>query len=333
MKRIAVRLLLIGFAFFGASCSTTKPLFTEADLYKPNAVTNLTCDGVRIASFNTEFMFDGTGDEGGATFDWKGSVEMATEHRRNVGQVIRSLNADVILLAEVENAEVAQALVDDTLIGMGYKVYFVQGKDTFTGQDVAVISRIPITETGRSDDEVRVGTTTRTYGVSKNLYARFNIGSVPVTLIGVHLLAQPMSVERKPQREAQAEVIRRMVEAEIKNGREVIVAGDFNDFDNETLDRNFNVPISDVLRTIKSAGRGTEDDLHNLLADVPQSIRFTSLYDSNNDHVALWREMSAIDHMLLSPKLYNRVLSVGYIHAHNPFTITDHFPVTACLAK
>ena len=60
---------------------------------------------------------------------------------------------------------------------------------------------------------------------------RFDAAGTPVSLIGVHFLAQAGSPERRPRREAQAEVIRRAVVREMAAGREVIVAGDFNDYD------------------------------------------------------------------------------------------------------
>ncbi len=332
MKYLSKILLL--YALGLSACTGTKTPEASSPLFKPTPVVELTCDGIRVAHLNTEFLFDGMGDEGGADFDWKGDPTKAAGHRKKVGEVIKSLNADVIHLAEVENTEVLEALIAESMPGKGYKVYFVQGEDSFLGQDVAVISRIPITETGRSNDRVKVGDTDRVYGVSKNLYARFNIGDQPVTLIGLHFLAQPDNIERKPQREAQAEVIRRIAERETKMGRAVIVTGDFNDFDDAILDRNGNRPISSVMQTIKAVGRTTtDDDLHNIMADVPQILRFTSLWDKNQDNIATVNELSAIDHMLVSKSLYGRLRSIGFIHSYNPLEVTDHFPVTACFSK
>ncbi|MBN8587885.1 MAG: endonuclease/exonuclease/phosphatase family protein [Rhodothermia bacterium] len=332
MKNLLKFLLL---AFLGlTACSGPKTPETSAPLFKPDPIVELKCDGIRVAHLNVEFLFDGVGDEGGADFDWKGDPVKAAEHRKRVGDVLKNLNADVIHLAEVENAEVLEALIQESMPNKGYKVHFVQGEDSFLGQDVAVISRIPITESGRSNDRVKVGDTDRVYGVSKNLYVRFNIGDLPVSLVGLHFLAQPDNIERKPQREAQAEVIRRVAEREAKLGRAVIVTGDFNDFDDVVLDRNGNRPISSVLQTIKAVGRSTtEDDLHNIMADIPQALRFTSLWDKNQDNIATQNELSAIDHMLISRSLYGRLRSIGFIHSYNPLEVTDHFPVTACFAK
>jgi endonuclease/exonuclease/phosphatase family metal-dependent hydrolase len=288
-------------------------------------------DGTRIASFNVEFMFDGEGDEGQADFPWKGDPALAREHRDEIGRAVRALDADVVLMPEVENLGVLQMLVDESLADMGYTAHLVPGQDSFTGQNLGLLSRFPVDTLGRTDERTAVGVTDRQYGVSKNVWARMTIDGTPVTVIGVHFLAQPDNPERRPQREAQAEVIRRLVEREIAAGREVVVLGDFNDNDDRVLDRRGSVPISNVLATIKRAGEGDADDLVNVIGDVPQAMRFTNLYDRNNDDVVGPDDLSAIDHILLSPALYARVRDVRYVHAHDPFEVTDHFPIVVTL--
>jgi endonuclease/exonuclease/phosphatase family metal-dependent hydrolase len=333
MKKIFLMSICLSWMLL-TGCTTSKTVVVGAeDKFVPETPTRLTCDGTRIASFNGEFLFDGEGDEGSASFEWKGNPSLSREHRDKVAQVIRNVNADVLLMAEVENENVLQKMVSESLSDMGYKIYFVQGQDSFTGQDVAVLSRLPIEKTGRSNERAKVGDSDQLYGVSKNLYARLTISGIPTTIIGIHFLAQPSNSERKAQREAQAEVMHQLALQEAQAGRAVIFMGDYNDYDDQTLDRNASVPISNVLKTLKSMGAGTEDDLHNLIADVPQVQRFSSLWDKNNDDVATWNEFTAIDHILMSPVLYRKVRSVRYVHAHDPTAVTDHFPVTACLAR
>ena len=289
-------------------------------------------DGTRLATLNAEFLFDGIGDEGQATFPHKGDPEAARVHRDRIGEVIVWLDADIIVLEEVENENVLRLLLEESLAGEGYEPYFVQGDDRFTGQDVGILSRVPIDEVGRTDERAPVGTSSDTYGVSKNIYARLTLAGVPTTLIGVHFLARPDDPERTDRREAQAEVIRQLVETEQAAGRAVAVLGDFNDFDEATLDRNDSVPITDVLQRIKEAGPGPEDDLRNVMADVPQSERFTAFYDRNRNGIVEPGELSALDHILLSPELYRRLREVTYVQAHDPAIYTDHFPVVVGLA-
>lgn len=341
--RLAVLLLVLA-----SGCSHTAPAAAPSDAASPGlpaAPTHTAAsfavqappvwsiDGFRVASFNGEFLFDGEGDEGQADFPWKGDPALARAHRDAVGRVVRMLDADVVVMAETENLNALQLLVSESLADMGYTAHLVDGQDSFTGQDLGLLSRVPVDTLGRTNERTAVGVSDRQYGVSKNVWARLTIGETPVTVIGVHFLAQPDNPERRPQREAQAEVIRRLVAQEAAAGREVVVLGDFNDFDDRVLDRRGSVPITTVLETIKRAGEGPADDLVNVIGDVPQEARFTSLYDRNNDDVIGPDDLSAIDHVLLSPALYARVRDVRYVHAHDPREVSDHFPIVVTLGE
>ena len=328
------RLLLVVLAVLSA-CASPPPVATgtappEFEVQPPPV---WTADGVRVATFNGEFLFDGVGDEGQATFDWKGDPEKARAHRDRVGEVVRSLDADVVLISEAENLNALQLLVDESLQGMGYTAVLVDGRDTFTGQDVGLLTRLPVEASGRTDERAPVGLSDQRYGVSKNLWVRMDLNGTPVTLIGVHFLARPDDVERRPRREAQAEVIRQLVAAEVAAGREVIALGDFNDFDEAIPDRRASRPISDVMAIVKRAGPGDDDDLVNVMRDVPQAQRFTALYDRNANNAIDPGELSAIDHVLLSPGLYRRVLDVRYVHSFDPREVSDHFPVVVTLSR
>ena len=331
---ISVALLFVlGFGCSGpASPAATPP--TEAPDAAAFAIEDppvFHTEGIRIASFNGEFLFDGMDDEGGADFPWKGDPEAARAHQDAVAGVIRMLDADIVVIPETEHLGVLQAMVTGPLAGLGYSAYLVDGTDTFTGQDVGLLSRLPIDAINRTDVRVPVGITDQTYGVSKNFFAHLTLDGVPTTLIGVHFLARPDDVERKPRREAQAEVIRQLVEAEVAAGRAVVVLGDFNDIDDIVLDARQSRPITDVLARIKRAGPEPDDDLVNVLGDVPQARRFTSFYDRNGDDQFDEGEFSAIDHILLSPELYRRVREVHYVHAHDPRLVSDHFPIVVTL--
>jgi exonuclease III len=289
-------------------------------------------EGVRLATFNTEFMFDGLDGEGQANFPWKDDPVLARAHRDSLARVIRTLDADVLMLQEVENLETLQMLVAESLVDLGYTAYLVNGRDNFTGQDVGLLSRLPVEEVGRTDERAPVGTTGDDYGVSKNLWARLNLGGVPTTLIGVHFLARPDDLDRKPRREAQAEVIRRLVEQETAAGRAVAVLGDFNDFDATVPDRAGSVPITDVLATIKRAGPGPADDLRAVAAEVPQRERYTAFWDRNRNDEIDADEYSSLDHLLLSPRLYDALRDVDFVHLHDPRFVSDHFPIVVTLA-
>lgn len=318
----------------GSACSSSvvTPSETEEPFsFRPEPPPTYRHAGVRLATLNAEFLFDGEGDEGQATFPHKGDPAKARAHRDRVGALIAMLDADVVMLQEVENERVLELLLAESLAGRGYRAYFVEGNDTFTGQDVALLARVPVEAVGRTDERAPVGGGSDTYGVSKNLWVHLALGGQPTTLIGLHFLARPDEANRRPQREAQAEVVRRLVAQELGAGRAVAVLGDFNDYDEATRDLAGSTPISRVLATIKAAGPGASDDLHNVLADVPPAERFTSFWDKNMNNRVEAGELTAIDHVLLSPALRARLLEVTYVQAHDPTQSPDHFPVVVTL--
>ncbi|MEM0963508.1 MAG: endonuclease/exonuclease/phosphatase family protein [Bacteroidota bacterium] len=326
-------LALASLVLLGSACAGPAPTATGA-VFEIDDPPVWTVDGLRIATLNGEFLFDGIGDEGEATFPWKGRPEASREHRDEVAAVIRMLDADVVAIQETENLATLDMMIEESLADMGYQAVLVDGLDSFTGQDVGLLTRLPVTDSGRTNERVPVGISDQRYGVSKNLWVRLDLpDGTPLSLVGVHFLARPDDVERRDRREAQAEVIRRFVEAEVAEGREVVVLGDLNDFDGTVLDRRGSTPITDVLEIVKRAGPGDGDDLVNVLGDVPQADRFTSFFDRNRDGQFDDGEFSAIDHILLSPGLYRRVVDVRYVHAHDPREVSDHFPIVVTLAE
>lgn len=328
--------LFLGLMFGLLACSGAKPEITttasSTAYFSLEAPPKFPVEGFRVVALNTEFLFDGEGGEGEATFSHKGDPEKARVHRDRIGTIVRMLDADVLMLAEVENEGVLELLIEESLPGLGYNAFLVQGRDRFTGQNMGMLSRVAIDTVGRTDARVPLGMSERLQGVSKNLFARFQMGSQPVTIIGLHFLSQPSNPTRKPRREGQAEVIRQLVEQEMSQGQAVIVLGDFNDFDDRTPDRAASRPITDVLARIKRAGPEPDDDLFNVLADVAQADRFTAHYDRNRNDRVEPGELSAIDHILLSPQLYRRVRHIDFVHAHDPTVYTDHFPIVVTLA-
>ncbi len=317
----------------GLRCSQPgPPSGGGSDLFVPTGPPQYRTEGIRIATFNGEFLFDGEGDEGGADFPWKSSRQAARAHRDSVARVIHDLDADIIVITETETLGVLEMMISESLSGLGYSAYLVPGLDSFTRQNVGLLSRLPIEDIGRTNELLPVGLSDQLYGVSKNLWAHLSISGIPTTLIGVHFLARPDDQERRPRREVQAEVIRRLVAAETEAGRAVIAVGDFNDFDDATPDVRGSRPITNVLETIKSAGPGAEDDLRNVLTEVRQRDRFTSFYDRDDDGNIDPGEFSAIDHILLSPELYSLVREVHFVHGHDPRRVSDHFPIVVTLA-
>lgn len=139
---------------------------------------------------------------------------------------------------------------------------------------------------------------------------------------------------RCAEREAQAQVLQNVIFNYIKKGYEVIVLGDFNDYDAEIPDTNNNKPISHVLSTLKGSS-GSHKGLYSLMSVgdcISQETRFSDWYDENNNCVSSETEFSQIDHILLSKYLYDHLVEVfmyqGYEQSCSSL-VSDHYPVVA----
>jgi len=201
----------------------------------------------RVVAFNAEWLFDGVND----AIDHWGCPALSRRHLEAVAAALRPLEADYISLAEVEDAAMLSRL--NALRGGTYTPIIIQGKDTSTCQDVAALSLLPPQAATRVDERVGfpvAGSALRcgggTAGVSKNYCADFDPAGTAITIIGVHFLACSDRCGRSIEREAQAVVIRNLALEALLRGREVILLGDFNDFDGATPDAAENRPISQV---------------------------------------------------------------------------------------
>lgn len=289
-----------------------------------------------VMTLNAEFLWDGIEpEEGRVDFPWKHSETEAAEHMEEISEIIRQNSPDILHLVEVENQNALNRLNDNYLQGMGYRVYFVQGRDTYTGQDVALLTRIDpeLNQIYRDDNRGQSGNITK--GVSKNLYAKFTVGNTKIAVIGLHFLAQPNREDRRREREAQADVIRQRAITLHNEGYLVIVLGDFNDYEGEAGSRDHidSMPITNVLNIIKGMGTAiVQDDLFNVAEFVPKASRYTAFWDQNeNFHIDSEREYTSIDHILLSPEFRTQVQFVEIPHNHDPRYVTDHFPVVVQL--
>lgn len=183
-------------------------------------------------TFNAEFLWDGVQPEEGSsevTFPWKRNKEKAQVHMKNVAEVIKRHNPDIVNLVEVEGKKALNKFYEKFLPGQGYKAYLVKGKDTHTCQDVGQLTRIG-PEDGkikRSKKEGQSGGQTR--GVTKHYVARFKADGQKLALVGLHFLSNPGASHKLHRRQAQAHAIRKMAADVQRQGYLPIVLGGFND--------------------------------------------------------------------------------------------------------
>jgi exonuclease III len=283
-------------------------------------------------TFNAEFLWDGVApEEGQAQFPWKSSQTEAEEHMAKVAQVIIAANPDIVNLVQVENLEALTTFNNKFLSGRGYLPYLVKGHDTFTGQDVALLTRVDPENNAITRDDRQGQSGGVSKSVSKNYIAKFTLGDKKFALVGIHLLAIPPDTSRKLPREAQAEAIRSIAIDLKQQGYAPVVLGDFNDYEDaaDSSDHITSTPITTVLSRIRALdATDPQDDLRNVSVLVPKSNRYTAYYDENrNGLINAPQEFTSIDHILLPAPLFTLVEHADMIHQHDPRDVSDHFPV------
>ena len=282
---------------------------------------------VTIMTWNTEFLWDGLDpEEGRADFPWKGDPKAAGARIAAVAAVISTIDPDIAVLQEIENEETLLRLTAH--LDPSYQTLFVQGADTFTGQDIGILSRHTATTLTRFDTRAPEPGTDKTRGVSKNIVAAFRVSQTPLAVVGVHLLSRATDPDRRAPREAQARTLITVLRGLHADGWPLVVLGDFNDYDGIELDVAGNRPITRVLESFREMDpTDPEDDLVNVARLIPRRDRWTAWWDRNADQLMDGTgELAAIDHILVDRRLATRVLAAGIVHSRETL-VSDHEPV------
>jgi len=160
------------------------------------------------------------------------------EAAKAVTQVIHSIGADVIALAEVgDERDVAELNTEIKSLGLNYPHMAVcDSADKTTNQYVAVLSKFPLTDVKRTIDgregylkEPHDPETEDDTGISKGMRVTFTAHGKEFLIYVVHLSSERGGYEQDQQRISQASIARRHYLPEVKAGKLVIVAGDLND--------------------------------------------------------------------------------------------------------
>jgi len=311
---------------------------------------------MRLATFNAEWLFNGNNDQSPWT-----SPEAAEKHLVEVAGAVATVNADMMGFQEVQNCDMLIRLIThlENQGVQGYKPYLIQGTDTATGQNVGLITRIdPVTALTRSENRVAYPIAGNTCGstsasgtsaVSKHFIAKFLIKNKAYTMFNHHFLAYPTDAARCVQREAQASVMRGLINSALAANDEVVVFGDYNDYSDKVPDVANDKPTSRVMRILRdgllSTSKGVLDkweslnltnadnltlaslSLNNADTDptlvevstlVAQNLRYTSAYDVT--------KLSQIDHLLVSKGIATNMVAAGVSHIYPRETVSDHWP-------
>lgn len=299
---------------------------------------------LRLVQYNVEWLFvehNSHFDCPGSKCTWKNKTH-AIEHLNDVSNIITELNPDIINLCEVESCYELNMLVE--LSNKEYAPYLKFGTDSGTGQNVGMLSKIiPEIPLYRNEDKLEypvigsncgINLDDGSTGVSKHYITEFNISGINIAFIGVHLIAYPTEPKRCSQREAQAQIIQNIIYNYIKKGYEVIVIGDMNDYDNELLDVNSNKPLSRTLDIIKGLSGEVYSGkyiLQSVASKMQMVDRYSEWWNSDNDcNITSIKEYSMIDHVLMTPTLFQYVDNAFIYHGYQEYCDkihSDHFPV------
>ena len=302
---------------------------------------------LRLVQYNVEWLFidyyaamDCPGN--GCTLK---SEADAQTHLYYVADVIQDLQPDIINFCEIEGCDELKML--NYQLNNGYIPYLKKGTDSATGQNVGFLTKInPVINLYRSEEKVeypiagsKCGNTTAkgSTGVSKHYITEFKLGTTNVAFIGAHLLAIPTDPARCVQREAQAQVLQNVVANYIKKEYEVIIIGDFNDYDAEILDINSNKPTSRVLDILKGLGGSKQGqyNLTNIAYRIVKEDRFSDWWDSdNNCNTSSKTDYSMIDHVLVTDLIKKNIYNTFIYHAYDEYCgkyDSDHYPLVVDL--
>ena len=286
----------------------------------------LDTERLRIATFNAAWLFDGINDP--SFSEWP-TASAAAFHVQKVAEQLERIDADIIVLQEVENCNVLSSLVG--YLGSSYRFWLLDGTDSATGQNVALVTRVdPLQALVRTSARVDYpvmgstcgATTEGSSSVSKNALARFEIDGISFHLLFAHFKSGGRSSDCL-QREAQAEVLKAF-----QPSGEVIILGDLNEFDETFTDGNGRRGSSQTLTTLRG------NDLYNVALEMPQSERET-VSIGLIDHILISKGIRArLDNVKIDSQGYpsssgNR-LAAGFSD-HVPYYITLRTAATSVL--
>jgi exonuclease III len=341
MKCSLASLLVIALTLFAFLCSTIQ---ADTECPKVSSIEDRRKDKtkLRLMQYNVEWLFidhSSYTDCPGNSCTWK-NVSEAQTHLNTVSKVLVDLNPDIINFCEVEGCDELNML-RDTLDG-SYRAYLRQGTDTGTGQNVGMMTRVdPSVDLYRTENKYsypiagsKCGYTgTGSTGVSKHYITEFNINNMKIAMVSAHLIAIPTDPQRCAQREGQATVLQSVIANYVSQGYEVIMLGDFNDYDNQVLDINNHVPLSQAVAILKgqTGANAGKYSLSAVSAAIPQTERYSDWYDSdNNCQTSSISDYSMIDHILVTPGLQGKIVNTFIYHGYQEYCgkyDSDHYPM------
>lgn len=249
---------------------------------------------IDIFLLNAEFFFDSE-EPHGEVVGQSVPVPTAEEYEtkaKTIAELIETHKADIVGLVEVENQAVLEKVKSYLADPDDWQIAFDEGRDTYTGQDVAILTKfriVPGSTTNFPNEHEIYFVEDQEYDVnpSKILGVELKIDNQPFYVLITHLISRRNP--RDAKRLAQATVVRRQAVKAMMADKNVIVMGDMND-----------TPGTPVINRL----RGFDDiwgDFLQTANTVAAANRYTYIYKD---------QKNLLDHILISPSLRDEFRNV-----------------------
>jgi endonuclease/exonuclease/phosphatase family metal-dependent hydrolase len=215
---------------------------------------------LKIATWNLEWFFDDFQGNNRSDVAKEQSAPNRAEWDWRVGNfaaAIAKFEPTILAVQEIEDRGVMQNLtkVLKDRFNLSYRVAFIDGFDSGTEQDVAVIFRSGLVELARREQNNSMFESKEFYNLSKHLITRFEWQQaervIPLTLLNLHLRATADATEL---RQKQTKLAHEWMRKAIARGENVIILGDLN--------------VEESVGEVKPGG----DGMHTLLGlDTPEA--------------------------------------------------------------
>jgi len=304
-------------------------------------------DRLVVATWNIEWFFDEyTGDNYS-----KLAKKLSAPNREEwdwrlagVAEAIAQMKPDILALQEVENQRIlyylTKKLEEDH--DLTYRIAFVQGRDFYTEQDVAILYRSGLVEFGRRVQSSEMLSDNQYHQVRKHIFATFEWGKGDekerLLMVNVHLRAMP---DQADTRRRQARLLKAWLNEAIARGENVILLGDVN-VDQKYSEATAETPVG-ILRGVHTST--TDDDLIDLHDRVPEEKRYTHLIFKQFDRILVSKPLTtdeegkkdlvlesvAVQHdaCVRGEKQDENHWNIFYEIDQDERDLSDHYPVVA----
>jgi exonuclease III len=289
---------------------------------------------LRLVQYNTDFLYSKSIiiNCPGNDCTWKNNEEQ-NKHTNTILNIIKKLDPDIINFCEINSNDILKLLINK-LNDYSYKSYVSISYPNYIDQSVGIMTRINPISFSRTnkkyyypikDSKCNYYNKNKTIiNLQKHYISKFCINNINILIIGIHLKSIPNKPYACSIREAQAMIIQEIIVENYKN-YEIIVIGDFNDYDNEVKDYINHIPNSKVLNIIKgnTGNNPINYKLYNTNELIAHKNRKTAILSDNT--------FSMIDYILISKNLKKYIKDV-FIYTDYYGNIgenynSDHYPL------